>query len=148
MLAATAVVLGVIFLGNQAFENQQRLDDLTAQSELLKQEAISLRKEIEGRQATLDIANKRAQFIYNRHKLSTVLRDITIALPDHTWVSNVNYSKTNVSIIGATSESSADLVLQLAKVNRIQNPQLIGSVSKNQSGSEKFELRYSLEAFK
>lgn len=146
VLGCVAVFLLITLVGRHAWQNNQELQSLTAQNQALKQQAIQIRQDIEKQQSDIAKSNKRTQFIYNRHKLSTVLRDLTVALPDDAWVSNVSQQKSNVTVSGSTSKSSADLVLSLGKIQNIHNPRLMGSTSKGQNGDEKFELRYDLRA--
>ena len=145
ILATVTLLLLSTYVVGGGIKQNSVLRDLSTENATLKSQAISIRKDIEQQQADLSFMSERSQYIYNRHKLSTVLRDFTVALPDHASITNLNYSQSNVTVAGSTQKSSADLVLKLSKIKTIQNPRLTGSISKNINGSEKFELAYDLK---
>lgn len=125
----------------QASVENTRLNETIAQN---RTQALAIRQEVEDlrthemeRAAFLDI-------VYQGPRLSHVLRDITVALPDSVWVSDMNFSPERVVISGEVSGSAAQLVLALAQRNEFHNPRLSGPVSRANNGAERFELALDL----
>jgi Tfp pilus assembly protein PilN len=75
-----------------------------------------------------------------RPRLSQTLRDLTVALPDTVWLSELGFSQTGAVLSGETADSAADLVIALAALREFENPRLSGSVSRTPAGREQFEL--------
>lgn len=125
----------------QASVETDRLNETIAQN---RTRALAMRQDVEGlrshkmeRAAFLDI-------VYQGPRLSHILRDITVALPDSVWISDMNFSPERVVVSGEVSGSAAQLVLALAQRNEFHNPRLSGPVARANNGAERFELALDL----
>lgn len=139
-IAAGAGVAAAVIWLYPAWQNSaesQRLQSVIAGNRSM---AIELRQEVEAlrsremeRAAFLDI-------VYHRPRLSNVLRNLTVALPDNVWITDLNFSPTRLVVSGEIKGSAAELVLALAKRNEFSNPRLSGPVARTGNGAERFEL--------
>lgn len=148
VLAISAVVLAsVIWLypaWQASVENkrlQATLTDNRTQAIRLRQEVETLRSQEKERAAFLDI-------VYNRPRLSNVLRNLTVVLPDNVWVNNLNFAPARLVVSGKISGSAAELVLALSQRNEFNNPRLSGPVARARNGAERFELTLDLATTK
>lgn len=99
----------------------------------------------------LDLLHSREQersafldIVYKQPKLTQTLRDLTIALPDDVWISDLNFSPNHVVVSGEAKQSAAQLVLDISSGTKFQNPRLNGVVSRAANGAERFELTLDL----
>ena len=123
-----------------AWQNSGILDRLQQENARLQSQAVDMRQNVE---VLRQKENERAAFldmIYMRPRLSDILRNLTVALGDNVWVSDLNYSPKRVVFSGEVSGSAAQLVLLLAKRREFNNPRLTGPVSRTGSGAERFEI--------
>lgn len=129
----------------QASAENARMSESVAQNRTralaLRQEVGDLRSREMERAAFLDI-------VYQRPRLSHTLREITVALPDNVWLSDMNFSTERVVVSGEVTGSAAQLVLALAKRNELYNPRLSGPVARTSNGTERFELTLDLVSAK
>lgn len=127
----------------QASIERARLDESVTQTRTralaLRQEVETLRSKEMERAAFLDM-------IYQRPHLSNVLRDVTVAMPDEVWISDLNFSPAHLIVTGEVSGSAAQLVLALAQHNEFSNPSLSGPIARSSNGAERFELTLDLAA--
>lgn len=130
-----------LYPGWQASVENTRLSETIAQN---RTQALALRQEVEDlrtremeRAAFLDI-------VYQRPRLSQSLRNLTVALPDNVWISDMIFSPERVVVSGEVSGSAAQLVLTLAQRNEFHNPRLSGPVARASNGAERFELSLDL----
>lgn len=72
-----------------------------------------------------------------------VLKELTIALPDDTWLDGFEYGSTRVSIEGF-SKSASMLMLKLEKSKAFDGLELEAPVTKADSGMERFRMRFKL----
>jgi general secretion pathway protein L len=143
-LAATATATATMVFLYPAWQDSaenERLQSIIAEN---RSQAIEMRQEVETlrsremeRAAFLDI-------VYHRPRLSNVLRNLTVALPDNIWVTDLNFSPTRIIVSGEIEGSAAELVLALAKRNEFSNPRLSGPVARTGNGAERFELTLDL----
>ncbi|MDO6591945.1 hypothetical protein DS901_02475 [Loktanella sp. D2R18] len=122
-----------------------RVETQTANSAVnaLRAQAIDLRTEIE---ALKQADSERTAFLnaVSQHpRLVDALRQITVALPDTVWVSDLVFTGPQITVNGQTSASAADLVLQLTQSNLPYVPALTGPVSRTNDGREQFGLVFT-----
>ncbi len=110
----------------------------------LQSRAIALRQELDTLRAAEQERAQLIDHVLNRPLLSETLREVTVALPDDTWVSAIGYRPDQLSLSGETSSVAAELVLSLTEEGRLGNPQLSGPVSRTASGGERFDLLIDL----
>ena len=147
-LAMCALLLGAaiwLFPAWQASVENKRLqaalDENRTQAIQLRQEVETLRSQEIERAKLLDI-------VYNRPRLSNVLRNLTVVLPDNVWITDLNFSPSQLVVSGEVSGSAAELVLALGQRNEFNNPRLSGPVSRAGNGAERFELTLDLAGAK
>lgn len=109
----------------------------------LREEALTLRSEID----VLDqIDNERTAFVntvMRRARVVDALRQLTVELPDSVWISDLLFTADQITLNGETSQSAADLVLQLTEGNLGYVPALAGPVSRTVDGKERFGVVFT-----
>lgn len=116
-------------------------EDLAAR----RAEALTLRREVEGLRA---LEAERAAFVdtvIHPPRLAEVLRDLSVAIPDEVWISEMGYRPSGVTVSGETSASAADLVLALSTRRGFANPRLNGPVARTATGGERFGIALDME---
>jgi len=111
----------------------------------MRNQALDLRAEIETRaQASVE----RTAFmnsVIRRTRAVDALRQLTIALPDAVWLSDLVFAPNQITINGETADSAADLVLELTRSNLAYVPALTGSVSRTSEGNERFGIVFTAQ---
>lgn len=113
------------------------LTDLRTRAVSLRQEAEVLRGAQTEQTVLLDVINRHVPLVQ-------VLREVTVAMSDDVWINDLNYHAPQVSLSGSIKGSAAQLVLDLAKSGKLQNPRLSGSVSTGNDQRERFELKVEM----
>lgn len=135
--------LGVAWIA-PSFQARATARDLSAELVALQSETISLRQQLDQVAAQNEL---RAQFLANvttQTKTVSLLRDTTVYLPDAAWLSEWRYGPSGLKLIGETSDSAAELVLQIGQKARGWSPALSGAVSRSPNGAERFSIDVSL----
>lgn len=128
------------WLDRQEITNLNRdLTDLRVKAVSLRQQAEILRSEQAEKAALLDVIDAHLPLV-------DVLRDVTVAMSDDVWISDMNYRAPLVTLSGSTNGSAAQLVLDIAKSDHLQNPRLSGTVAKGSDQRERFELQLEIGA--
>ncbi|WP_159086868.1 PilN domain-containing protein [Loktanella sp. Alg231-35] len=143
LLLIGAIGAGLLLWLQPAWQAKIEADRQLAARDTLRSEAVALRTKIEALKG-LDTA--RAAFIENvfeRPKLVDALHQMTVALPDHVWVSDVEFVAEQILINGETSQSAAALVLELTDAGLPFEPALSGSVSRTAEGKERFGIVFN-----
>lgn len=141
-LAAAIVglaALATVWLGS-TWQQSSALPALRAALDADLTDATALRAGIEEMRAQSDARNAFLSAMVHRPRLSVTLRDLTVALPDEVWLSDVTWSATSVVLTGETRRSAADLVLSLGDLRGYRNPRMSGAVSRSIDGGERFEI--------
>lgn len=123
-----------------AVQTARSLPTLEARLQRAQDEALRLRGEVEARRT---LAGAEADFLSTvvaRQHLATTLRELTVALDDDAWLTDLSFSRTGVTFSGETATSAADLLIGLADSRSFENPRLSGPVSRSNVGSERFEI--------
>ena len=114
-----------------------------AQIASMRAEALALRSEISDLSAA-DAA--RAAFIDSvtrRVRVVNVLRELTVALPDDVWISDIMVTDDTITINGETTGTTADLVLALAEKDLGFVPAMNGPVTRTAEGKERFGIAFT-----
>lgn len=114
--------------------------------EVARAEAFELRSQIDGLRADQTRRSDLLVAISQHPRLIQLLRDLTVALPDEAWISELRLRDRMVQIDGETQGAAADLVLRLSKQRSFAEPRLTGAVARTATGSERFELSFDLRA--
>lgn len=112
----------------------------------LRNEAIALRSELETLRQRENERDEFIKAITQRPLMSQVLRELTVSIPDTTWISEFTFRDGKFSLTGETSESAAALVLLLSEARGFSDPRLSGPVSRTSDAKERFELTLSPRA--
>ena len=144
LVLAALLSLGIwffapIWVAHQAFIAQEE------QNDILAREAVDLRQAVEALRSN---AVGRSEFIdqvTRRKTLSSLLRDLTVVLPDETWISDLSLQNSRLIVRGSTEGSAAELVLGLTKDKRFESPRLTGPTSQTADGRERFDLVLDLK---
>ncbi|MEO8531637.1 MAG: PilN domain-containing protein [Deltaproteobacteria bacterium] len=143
-LAALGVILAMTLWLNPALVARADLRVLDTALAARRDEAVNLRSQVEVLREQKDAREQFLAEIVTRPRLSNVLRDLTVALPDTVWISDFVFSPIAVVVTGEIAGSAADLVLALSENRQFGNPRLTGPVSQTQEGRERFDLTVDL----
>ncbi|WP_322892196.1 MULTISPECIES: PilN domain-containing protein [unclassified Yoonia] len=139
--AAGVIVLALLSVWLQpAWQARTEMARQTEAVTALFEEAVALRSEIE---ALKRVDDERTQFVNSfirRDRVVDALRQLSVALPDHVWASDMSIASGEITLSGETSQSAADLVLALTEANLSYVPALTGPVSRTAEGKERFGL--------
>jgi general secretion pathway protein L len=139
VLLACALTATLVGWAYPAWLASQALPALEERYIAAEETALALRQEIEGLRQNAGEQTAFLAGLVQGPKLANSLRELTVALPDDTWVSDLTYSRDALSIVGETSASAADLVISLSDARTFANPRLSGPVSST-GGGERFEI--------
>ncbi|MCW3783544.1 PilN domain-containing protein [Defluviimonas salinarum] len=144
LLAAT----GLLILGwtRPALESREDLRNLEAMLATLRTDAVTLRREVDALEGSAAERTAFLSSVVDRPKLVNTLRDMTVALPDTVWLSDLSFRPERLVLTGSAADSAADLVLTLTGRAGLSNPRLTGPVSRTPDGSERFEIAVDLVA--
>jgi general secretion pathway protein L len=123
---------------------RQQAQTLAAELDTLRTEATSLRQDVEALRGAQEEQRAFLAGIVGRPRLLDVLRDLTVALPDDVWISDLVFDGKTTVVSGETATSAADLVLTLSRLKEFSNPRLAGPIARTANGSESFELALDL----
>ncbi len=126
-----------------AWTAQQHLNLESAAVDDLRSEAVLLRQQIEELQRVDSERRAFVQATLRQPRLITALRQLTVALPDDVWVSDMMFTQEQITLNGETESSAADLVLQLTNGRLGYTPGLSGPVSRTSEGKERFTMTFS-----
>lgn len=138
LAAIVCAVFAVWFF--TTWQHSRLLPSLRDRLQSTQTAAVALRTEIESLRSLADEQTAFLSAMVGRPHLSQNLRELTIAIPDETWLSELSYSQASLVLSGETSGSAAELVLSLAEVRSFGNPRLSGPVSRSAEGGERFEV--------
>jgi Tfp pilus assembly protein PilN len=120
----------------------QALEKQASYTSALSERAVALRNELEDLQGG---ATEHAAFIARvsrRQTVSHILRELTVALPDTVWLTDVSIQNGRIIVRGSTSGSAAELVLSLTEDRRFISPRLTGPVSQTADRRERFDMTF------
>jgi Tfp pilus assembly protein PilN len=140
ILAAAVLALGGYSWIQPALTAEAEARVMEAELQTLRTETVALRRQLETVESQQADADRLRAALQNRPKLVETLRNVTVALPDHTWLSTIEFNATTMTLSGETSETAADLVLELSKNRQFGNPRLSGPTTRTNTGREKFEI--------
>ena len=142
LLAAVVLAIGAWIL--PGWQAAGALHAVQSDRTQAQSHAVALRQEVEAlRRQEADRANF-IDLVLHRPLLSETLREVTVALPDSTWIGTLGFHPDRVVLNGETDDLAAQLVLDLAKHAQLSNPRLNGPVAKTATGSERFEILMDL----
>jgi len=109
----------------------------------LRNEALDLRAEVARRAEARDDQKAFIDTVLTRPRAVDALRQMTVALPDTVWLSDFLFTPSQITVNGETSQSAAELVLDLTENNRTRLlPALSGPVSRTAQGNERFGMTF------
>ncbi|MHA6268365.1 PilN domain-containing protein [Aliiroseovarius sp. CAU 1755] len=111
-------------------------------------EVVETRQKLDQKSETATSTEQFLQAAIRHPRLVEILRNLTVALPDDVWLSDVVLRNGQLVVSGETSGSAADLVLALAKSRELNDPKLSGPVSRTAAGSERFQIALRVGAVK
>jgi Tfp pilus assembly protein PilN len=141
LIVALALGMG-LFTWQADRENARKTRELVA----LKEQVAHLRKRIQPLQRDLEALKKSSQFMNNidafmesRPNLYTVLNKVAELVPDGTWFSNCSFERGVITLRG-TSSDAVKVLETLRKSGLFTQVKLLGSVSRQRTGQERFGL--------
>ncbi len=145
LTVAALALAGAAWLA-PAWTAKSELERVANELTALRAEAVGLRAEVDQLRA---LDTKRGEFLDSvvfHPRLVEVLHDLSAALPDTTWLSELIFRPDGVTLTGETTGTATALVISLSKTNTIMNPRLTGVVSRTAQGAEHFELTFDVGA--
>lgn len=139
-MAVSAFIAATTWWLLPASKAAQALPQLSEAHAGKQQLVFALRQELEARSSTATADESFVREVVMRTRLVDLLRNLTVALPDSVWISDVSLRSDTLLITGETQASATDLVLSLAEKSGFDNPRLNGPVSRTRTGAEKFQL--------
>jgi len=112
--------------------------------ERLRNQALDLRAEIQTRSEASVQRTTFVNSVVRRQRAVDALRQLTVALPDTVWLSDLIFTPAQITVNGETADSAANLVLKLTDSNLTYVPALTGSVSRTGDGNERFGINFTL----
>ncbi|NSX56912.1 PilN domain-containing protein [Parasulfitobacter algicola] len=144
-LVGTIAIAVLTMIMVPTFQNQHSLNSIETRITDLRAQAVQLRSNMETlRQAEQD-RTALVDTVINKTIFAETLRELTIALPDDVWISDLSFQPERIVVNGTSSSSAAELVLRVANNRLFQNPRLTGPVSRTTSGEERFEMTLDLK---
>ncbi|SFI65463.1 PilN domain-containing protein [Jannaschia pohangensis] len=115
------------------------LEALEAELTTLRGDAVAARQRVEGLRAEEVERVAYLAAVNAGPQLSGLLRDLTIALPDGTYLTDMNITPVRTTLTGETDTSAADIVLRLSQNDAFGNPRTSGPVQRTGLG-ERFQI--------
>lgn len=142
------LALGMTFLTWQA---NKRNSMKTKELLVLKEQVQELKRQVQPLQKDLEVLKKSSQFIKNidsfmdsRPNLYTILNKVAELVPENTWFSNCSFARGIITLRG-TSGDAVKVLDALRKSGLFSEVKLIGSVSRGNTGQERFGLSVTLK---
>ncbi|RLJ60740.1 hypothetical protein BCF46_0945 [Litoreibacter meonggei] len=123
-----------------AWDSSQALHKQETQIARLTEEAVALRSSVEKLRGSASERDELVDYIINRKTALNRLREITVLLPDNTWISDLRIQKEQVALRGTTSGSAAQLLLDILETNQFASALLTGPISQTPDGRERFDM--------
>lgn len=141
-----SLILAFIFILPGIFKNKKEQSILAIDAkleELYPEVMISnrLRDEIN---SVLEATNKINEVIRNRSRRIDLLAELTMAIPDDTWVKQLSIKNDGFEIEGV-GLSGAKVLTLLEHSPRIDNVSFTSSVTKGKIGKEKFKIKGNIK---
>ncbi|MEP4627170.1 MAG: PilN domain-containing protein [Tateyamaria sp.] len=146
-LAGVCVTTVLIWWLYPAWQASSSLPVLLETNTQKQQTVFELRQELDERLNAATTDELFVRQIVARVRLVDLLRNLTVALPDEVWISDMTLRGGTVLITGETKASATGLVLTLAERSGFSNPRLSGPVSRTRAGAEQFQLAISLQEY-
>jgi len=105
-----------------------------------RSEVYELRKSVESKAASVGKEEGFVKSVLRRPRLAEVLRSLTVSLPDEAWLSELTVGGGRLTIVGETSNSATDLLIDLSKDSRFRDARFSGPVTRTSAGSERFRI--------
>jgi hypothetical protein len=146
--ALSVAVIGLIAVIGIELKRQE-FDDLvsvrSARTAALEERLLAKRAEAEtGKESSAGILNDMALFSDQARRLQ-LLADLTAALPDTVWISELSISGDQLVLSGFTAGEVTEVITQVQSLPWASNVQLNGAISYDSySGQNRFELSIAI----
>ncbi|MGB3316137.1 MAG: PilN domain-containing protein, partial [Albidovulum sp.] len=148
LLSAAIVAAGIAMVALPAIQQAQQARELTVQLDELRAETGTLRRDVEDQRAADMQRGTLLDAVIDRNRLSHVLRELTVSVPDTVWVSELAFQADRLLVSAEIDGSAAELVIALASDRKFIDPRLTGRVETIQNGDERFQLSLGLRDVK
>lgn len=145
LVTGCLAVLGMLWLG-PAWDARNHVSALHSDVAELRANTLSLRREVETLSADRETLDALQTEILQRPRLVETLRELTVSLPDQSWVASLSFQPTTVTFGGETQGAAVELILALSKSNFFEEPRQSGPTTRTGSGSERFEIAAKLRS--
>ncbi len=123
---------------------KQKLSALTAEVQELKEKLGPLEKNRASLKDTNKLLEDAADFINTKPRLFSDINEVALALPGNTWFSHLNFQK-GVMTFKGQSPDALQIIETLRSSGIFEQVNLNGSVSRDNTGAEKFSLVIKLK---
>lgn len=145
LLAGTITATGYLTL-YPAWVAQNEVTASEASLVKLRRDTVALRQEVDAMRDDRARLDELQTSLMSGARLVEVIRELTVSLPDESWLANLTFGPKAVTVGGETSGAAVDLILALSKSNFFSNPRQSGPTTRTGSGGERFEIAISLGA--
>lgn len=144
-------VIVLLVLGYVSWRSFQDFSVRVEQVNALKTEIQKLQDKVKPLENKLEALQKSRQFLNDirtyvvaKPELYRALNEIAILLPEGTWFYQFLYEREKVTLRG-TSKDALQVLKLLRESNRFQQVKLLGSVSRDRQGNERFTITLELK---
>ncbi|WJY20384.1 PilN domain-containing protein [Fontisubflavum oceani] len=127
-----------------SLETSNRLVSIQAENAGLLARAVDEMQALEMLESEAGEQRALTAFLFDRRRLMEALSDLTEAMPDSVWVSDLTFTPERLVLAGNTSGSAASVVLLLSEITVFADPRISGPVTRTATGEERFELTIDL----
>ena len=143
LFAGTLLMLLYVWLA-PSLETSNRLVSIQTENADLLARAVTERQALEVLESEAGEQRALQAFLLDRRRLMEALSDLTEAMPDSVWVSDLTFTPERLVLAGNTSGSAASVVLLLSEITVFADPRISGPVTRTATGEERFELTIDL----
>jgi len=141
-LVATVLLLGAAVLITPLWQRDETLSSLhaeIAQARTAAQGVDKLRDDLErARQGSVAVLQRKQE----QPRMIDLMRELTVRLPDGTWIQNLNFDKAEVQLRGESSQATA-LIALLEKSAGVHGVTFASPVTQvAQTGAERFNITF------
>lgn len=137
---AGAAAIGAAVL--PMFRDAEHLSAVEVENARLQGEAVAARAALNALQEREGERGAYHERVFGTPAAIDLIREITVALPDDTWVSEMALARGTARLSGERDGSAAELVLDLGRRHGFEGVRLEGPVTRNASGGERFTIAF------
>jgi general secretion pathway protein L len=137
-------IIAGVTAASSVLHNRMQMQDLRNKIENLKTKVDKTHK-IENKISSLETRFKSIDMLVRKNpSVLDILKDLTLVLPDNTWLRKFAY-KNNIIKIEGYADVSSDLITRLEKSSKFKNVGFKSKITKTNEGKELFRIEMKVE---